>query len=156
MNQTLSYETCRKLHDEDIKVDAPSQWWVSASGSKGTYMLSPMAISSAWDGNIPGLSLQELLSVLPQLAKIRWWGLGAINIDGICRHCNIDANIQPPKESECTHVHYPEDCEVCSWRSLGTRGHARMITEQYLSGGMLAVDSHVQRILDTEHPYDTI
>ena len=31
-----------------------------------------------------------------------------------CKHCGVSIWIQPPKESGCNHVHYPEACEVCN------------------------------------------
>ena len=31
-----------------------------------------------------------------------------------CDHCGWDISIQPPKESGCNHVHYPEACRICT------------------------------------------
>ena len=31
-----------------------------------------------------------------------------------CDHCGWDISIQPPKESGCNHVHYPEACIICT------------------------------------------
>jgi hypothetical protein len=32
----------------------------------------------------------------------------------VCDHCGVNIFIQPPKESGCNHVHYPEACDVCT------------------------------------------
>ncbi len=32
----------------------------------------------------------------------------------VCLHCGVSVHYQPPKDSGCNHVHYPEACPVCS------------------------------------------
>lgn len=40
-----------------------------------------------------------------------------------CLHCGVDCAYQPPKESGCNHVHYPEACSVCSKKSITWKEH---------------------------------
>lgn len=48
------------------------------------------------------------------LGKKLRWGQTLTDISGYCLHCGVRTNIQPERSSGCRHVHYPEDCEVCS------------------------------------------
>lgn len=32
----------------------------------------------------------------------------------VCNHCGVSIYYQPPKETECNHVYYPEACQHCS------------------------------------------
>jgi hypothetical protein len=42
----------------------------------------------------------------------------------ICLHCGVDTTIQPPKDSGCNHVHYPEECEMCNKKNEDYRLHS--------------------------------
>lgn len=35
-----------------------------------------------------------------------------------CLHCSISTQIQPPKETGCNHIHYPEYCTVCEKKNI--------------------------------------
>lgn len=35
-------------------------------------------------------------------------------ISVVCNHCGYDIRIQPPKNTGCNHVYYPEHCITCS------------------------------------------
>lgn len=45
----------------------------------------------------------------------------------VCFHCGVDPRIQPPKESGCNHVHYPEDCDVCGVLDIGWEHYTQEI-----------------------------
>jgi hypothetical protein len=40
-----------------------------------------------------------------------------------CKHCGYDIGIQPRKETGCDHVHYPENCDICSAKAMGWEEH---------------------------------
>lgn len=41
----------------------------------------------------------------------------------ICLHCGVDIDIQPPLDSGCNHVYYPENCDVCMGKTVSWRHH---------------------------------
>lgn len=54
------------------------------------------------------------------LGKVLEWGKQPYHTETgeewgerICNHCGTPCDIQPKKETECNHAHYPEACRVC-------------------------------------------
>lgn len=52
----------------------------------------------------------------------------------ICLHCEVDCTIQPPKESGCNHVHYPEACEVCRRNTLTWKEQMHRFIDHLIQG----------------------
>ena len=48
-----------------------------------------------------------------------------------CEHCGWDTAYQPPRESGCNHVHYPEACETCNDREELTRPNITISKKEY-------------------------
>lgn len=48
-----------------------------------------------------------------------------------CQHCGYDTCIQPPKETGCNHVYYPEACEVCDDREELKRENITISKKEY-------------------------
>lgn len=30
-----------------------------------------------------------------------------------CKHCGYDISVEPPRDTNCSHIYYPESCAVC-------------------------------------------
>lgn len=53
----------------------------------------------------------------------------------ICLHCDIDIEYQPAREAGCSHVHYPEACDVCSEKAKSWKDHRKDLLDVFDSGG---------------------
>ena len=62
-----------------------------------------------------------------EFAQAFWGGKKELHKDYICLHCGTDTAYQPPSDSGCNHVHYPEDCDVCSKKIQDWRYHLQQM-----------------------------
>lgn len=44
-----------------------------------------------------------------------------------CLHCGYNPSFQPPRATECNHVHYPDDCDVCRKKAVGWQDHLQKV-----------------------------
>lgn len=85
------------------------------------------------EGNLIILNEQILLDPLfwAALGKVRGWGQEIYKTDTgeewgqrTCLHCGVGTDYQPPLDSGCNHVHYPEACKHCSDKGKKWQYHA--------------------------------
>lgn len=68
------------------------------------------------------------------LGKVEGWNKDILDKENNCLHCGVKSDIQPPRESGCNHVHYPEACEVCRKHCLDWRDNMHAMIDALAEG----------------------
>lgn len=44
-----------------------------------------------------------------------------------CLHCGVHISLQPKSELDCNHIHYPENCKICSSKNKDWQYHLQQM-----------------------------
>lgn len=81
------------------------------------------------------------------LGKAKGWGGDLWTVETLlCFHCGVSIKVQPPRETGCNHVHFPEDCQKC-WNAARTWRQHKSAYLEMMDNGVENADAYLTALL---------